>query len=211
MDAYFEFVYPLTNHGFLHQGRLLEELDEEKAPVVLLKAIAVSASHFVEPSADITRQATQWTEDVNSYIMANMGSYSLLNLQVLVLWANYYYTNGNMNKTWMFLGLAARLAYCLQINVEPTNGSASDKEIRRRMMWNLRILDRLLAGTVEEFSVCSKYTDSLQLPCGEHFFMAEIEAETDTLPAFTSYQEVQNIGSFASLVGLFEIWHEIHL
>ncbi|KAK4061643.1 transcriptional regulator family: Fungal Specific TF [Trichoderma aggressivum f. europaeum] len=211
IDAYFEFVYPLTNRGFIHQGRLLEELDEEKAPVVLLKAMAVSASHFVEASADMTRQATQWAEDVDTYIMANMGSYSFLNLQVLVLWANYYYTTGNMGKTWMLVGLAARLAYCLQINTESTNGSPSEKESRRRMMWNLCILDRLLAGTVEEFSVCSKYIDSLRLPCSEHFFIAEIEVETDTLQSFTSHQEVRNISGFAALVGLFEIWREIHL
>ncbi|KAL7907555.1 hypothetical protein GGI35DRAFT_470160 [Trichoderma velutinum] len=211
VDAYFEFVYPLTNHGFIHQGRLLEEIDEEKAPVVLLKAMAVSASHFVESSADLTRQATQWADDVDNYIMANMGSYSLLNLQILVLWANYYYTTGNMGKTWMMVGLAARLAYCLQINVESSNGSPSEKESRRRMMWNLRILDRLLAGTVEEFSVCSKYIDSLRLPCSEHFFMAEIDVETDTLQSFTSHQEVRNISGFAALVGLFEIWREIHL
>ncbi|KAK0760468.1 hypothetical protein N5P37_006662 [Trichoderma harzianum] len=211
IDAYFEFVYPLTNHGFIHQGRLLEELDEEKAPVVLLKAMAVSASHFVETSADMTKQATQWADDVDTYIMANMGSYSLLNLQVLVLWANYYYTTGNMGKTWMLVGLAARLAYCLQINVDSANGTPSEKESRRRMMWNLRILDRLLAGTVQEFSVCSKYIDSLRLPCSEHFFMAEIEVETDTLQSFTSRQEVRNISGFAALVGLFEIWREIHL
>jgi hypothetical protein len=41
--------------------------------------------------------------------------------------------------------------------------------------------------------------------------MAEIEVETDTLQSFTSRQEVRNISGFAALVGLFEIWREIHL
>ncbi|RFU80571.1 3-dehydroquinate dehydratase i [Trichoderma arundinaceum] len=140
-----------------------------------------------------------------------MGVYSVLNLQVLTLWANYHYSSGNFGKTWMLVGLAARLAYCLQINVESTTGSPSKIESRRRMMWNLRILDRLLSGTVEEFSVCSKSVDKLRLPCNEYLFMTEIEAKTDTLSAFWGDQQVQNIGGFAALVGLFEIWREILL
>jgi hypothetical protein len=171
-DAYFEYVYPITTHGFLHQGTFLEKLDEEEVPIVLLKEIAVCASQFVASGPEAARQAAQWAHDVDAYIMNNLGSFSILNLEILILWANHHHSNGNLGKTWMLLGLAARLAYCLQINVDSTTGSPSEIECRRRMMWSIRILDRLLAGTVEEFSLCSRYLDSLKLPCDEHLYLA---------------------------------------
>lgn len=211
VDAYFEYVYPVTNHGFLHQGSLLQDLDEQRAPVILLKAIAVAAFRFVGSADDSTIQISQWTDDIDHYIMTNMGAYSILNLQVLALWANYHYSSGNFGKAWMLVGLAARLAYSLQINVESAAGSPSMIESRRRIIWNIRIMDRLLAGTVEEFSVCSKSMDELRLPCNEHYYMADIETKTDVLAAFNGNQQLQNIGGFAALVGLFEIWREILL
>ena len=143
--------------------------------------------------------------------MNSMGAFSIFNLQIIILWANYHNSSGNWGKTWMLLGSAARLAYCLQLNVEPTTGSASQKECRRRMMWNIRIMDRLLAGTIEEFSLSTRYMESLRIPCDEHSYLAEIPVETDTLGRFGESTHNPNVGGFSGLVGLFEIWHEILL
>jgi hypothetical protein len=59
-DAYFEYVYPITTHGFLHQGTFLENLDEEIAPVVLLKEIAVCTSPFAASAIAVARQPHSW-------------------------------------------------------------------------------------------------------------------------------------------------------
>ncbi|CZR53658.1 uncharacterized protein PAC_03538 [Phialocephala subalpina] len=210
-DAYFEYVYPITTHGFLHQGTFFEKLDDDRAPVIIQKVIAVCASQFVASATQSARQITQWAQDVDAYIMNNLGSFSILNLEILVLWANHHHSSGNLGNTWMLLGLAARLAYCLQINVDSTIGSPSEIECRRRMMWSIRILDRLLAGTVEEFSLCSRFLDTLKLPCDEHLYLAEILLETDTLEGFNRSTQIPNIGGFAGLVGLIDIWSEILL
>lgn len=106
----------------------------------------------------------------------------------------------------MLLGLAARLAYCLQINVDPTIGSPSEIECQRRMIWSIRILDQLLAETVEEFSLCSRYMDSLKLPYDEHLCLSEMSLKTDTLGGFRENTQIPNIDGFAGLVGLFDIW-----
>ncbi len=212
VDAYFEYVYPITTHGFLHQGTLLQELDEERASVVLLKAITVSASHFVASTAEVSRVIARWAEDVDLYITNNMGVFSFLNLQIIILWMNHHYCIGNLGKTWMLVGLAARLAYCLQVNVEARAGSPSDRgSAGRRMLWNIHIMDRLLAGPVAEFSVCSKFIENLKLPCDEYFYLADIAVETDTAAGFGRDTQIANIGTFASLVGLLDIWLEILL
>jgi hypothetical protein len=104
------------------------------APVVLLKAIAVCASPFVAPTIEAVRQTAQWGHDVDAHIINYLGSFLILNLQILVLWANHHHSNGKLGKAWMLLGLAARLAYCLQLNVESITGSPSEIECRRRMM-----------------------------------------------------------------------------
>ena len=210
-DAYFEYVYPITTHGFLHQGTFIEELDQEKTHVVLLKAVAVSASSFIASANEATGRTAQWAHDVDAYIMNNLGSFSILNLQILILWANHHHSNGDLGKAWMLHGLAVRLAFCLQINVDSTTGSPSEIECRRRMMWSIRILDRLLAGTEEEFSLCSRFLDNLKLPCNEHLYLAETPLETDTLEGFCGNTPIQNIGGFAGLVGLIDIWSEILL
>ena len=178
---------------------------------MLLKAIAVSASQFVTSASEANRQTAQWAQEVDIYIMNNLATFSVHNLQILIIWANHHHSNGNFGKTWMLHGLSTRLAYCLQINVESTTGSPSDIEGRRRMMWSIRILDRLLAGTVEEFSLCSRFLDNLKLPCDEHFYLAEIPVKTDTLKGFGGSTQIPNIGGFAGLVGLTDIWREILL
>lgn len=78
-------------------------------------------------------------------------------------------------------------------------------------MWSIRILDRLLAGTVKESSLCSKFLDSLKLPCDEHLYLAEMPLETDTLKGFSGSTQIPNIGGFAGLVGLLDIWSEVLL
>ena len=76
-------------------------------------------------------------------------------------------------------------------------------------MSSIRILDRLLAGTVEEFSLCSRFLESLKLPCDEHLNLAEMPLETDTLDGFSGSTQIPNIGGVEGLVGLFDIWSEI--
>jgi hypothetical protein len=78
-------------------------------------------------------------------------------------------------------------------------------------MWSIRILDRLLAGTVEEFSLCSRFLDSLKLPCDEHLYLAEMPLETGALEGFSGSAQIPNISGFVGLVGLLDIWSEILL
>lgn len=117
-----------------HQGNFLEELDQERAPVMLVKAIAVSASQYIPSTIEMTRQIIQWSQEVDAFIMGNLGTFSIHNLQILIIWANHHHSNGNLGKTWMLHGLTTRLAYCLQINTESVIGSPIEIECRRRMM-----------------------------------------------------------------------------
>lgn len=72
-------------------------------------------------------------------------------------------------------------------------------------------MDRLLAGTIDEFSLSSRYMESLKIPCDEHSYLTEIPVETRTLESFGGSTYNPSIGGFSGLVGLFEIWHEILL
>ncbi len=101
---------------------------------MLVKAIAVSASQYIPSTIEMTRQIIQWSQEVDAFIMGNLGTFSIHNLQILIIWANHHHSNGNLGKTWMLHGLTTRLAYCLQINTESVIGSPIEIECRRRMM-----------------------------------------------------------------------------
>ena len=210
-EAYFDFVYPMTTHGFLHRGSVLEDLDKERAPLVLLKAIAVSAAPFVSREASNTKAIAKWSDEVDAYIMKNLGSFSLLYFQVVLLWTSYHHFNGNLGKTWMLMSLAARLAYTLQTSVDARSGSFSEIECQKRMMWSIIIQDRLLAGTVGEFLLCANLSDSLKLPCDEHFYLTERAVETNTLAEFKRGTLTASLGGLAILIGVLDLLREIHL
>lgn len=202
----------MTTHGFLHRGTVLEDLDKEKVPAVLLKAIAVTAAPFVSSDAETVRPITDWVDEVDTYIMKNLGSFSMLYFQVVLLWTSYHHFNGNLGKTWMLMSLAARLAYTLQINVDAKTGSFSEIECHKRMMWSIIIQDRLLAGTVGEFLLCADFSDSLKLPCDEHFYLTEKPVETHTLLEFKlGTKSTPSLGGLATLIGLLDLLREIHL
>ena len=212
VEAYFEYIYPITTHGFLHQGSLQESLDKDTTPAILWKIIVICASPFVNSTVEAEKQTAVWKDEVDLYIMRHMRSFTNLNLQVILLWTNYHHYIGDLGKTWMLLGLSARLAYCLQIQVEPSAiASPTEIECRRRMMWNIRIMDRLLAGTVEEFSLTSDFVSTLRLPCDDYFYLAEISVETESLGSFGRDGQIANIGGFAALATLIDIWRDILL
>lgn len=198
-------------HGFLHKGTLLHEFDEGRASKIILKALAATTTQFVASSLESAKHSELWVDDIESYLSKSSGAVSLLNLKVLTLWANYQHLNGDMQRTFMLVSLAARQAYSLQLNLEPICSSPSEAESRRRLMWNLHILDRHLSGTVDEFSLCSRHLETLKLPCDETSFLADRSAETVTMLEFQGQVEIPNISSFAAFVGLFAIWHEILL
>ena len=171
----------------------------------------VSASRFISPTTEATELAAQWAEEIDKYVMNTLGTFSIMTLQVILLWANHHHSNRSLGKAWMLLGMAARLAYCLQINGDSGARSSSEMECRRRMMWNIRILDRLLAGTVDEFSLSSRFMDALILPCDEYHYLADLQVKTEKLEAFCGDTQIPNVGGFAALIRLFDIWREILL
>ena len=189
----------------------MEDLDKDRAPVVLIKALAVIAAPFVSSSNEAAGLIPRWIDDVDVYIMRNLASFTILNLQIILLWTTHHHINGNLAKTWMLISLAARLAYCLQINVDTKSGTFSEIECRRRMMWSIVIQDRLLAGTVGEFSLCSRFLDSLTLPCDEHFYVIEMPVDTHNMTQPGGTNPMPYFGGFAALIRLIEIMREIHL
>lgn len=171
----------------------------------------VSSFRFIQPAGEAIEQVASWTVEIDNYIMGSLGVFSTVNLQTTLIWANHHHSNGNRGKAWMLLGMAARLAYCLQVNVESQAGSLSERECRRRMMWNIRIMDRLLAGTVDEFSLSSKGLDTLMLPCDEYNYLSGLQGNTGRLEAFCDHPGVSHVGGFAALIRLFDTWRDILL
>jgi hypothetical protein len=171
----------------------------------------MSSSRFVTPPLIPSDILAHWVQDVDNYIMENLGEFSALNLQIIILSANYYHANSNLGKAWMMHSLSARLAYCLQINTDSNHESFRESECQRRMMWSIWILDRIFAGPVDEFSLCSRFMDDLRVPCDEHFYLAELPVETGLIGEFRGDKPIPHIGCFASLIGLFDIWRDVLL
>lgn len=71
---------------------------------------------------------------------ADHGSLQLV--QALVLGAQYLQSSNNINKTWVALGLAIRVAQGIGIHLDDPQESQAEREERRRTWWGCVLMDR---------------------------------------------------------------------
>lgn len=88
LHVYFERVHPLSARGFLHPGTTFEHLDTAKISRVLSKVLIISAAPFVDTDPFSTSVLETWSAETDTEIMRGMGTFSIPNLQMILLWSN---------------------------------------------------------------------------------------------------------------------------
>ncbi|KAF1922533.1 uncharacterized protein M421DRAFT_77921 [Didymella exigua CBS 183.55] len=182
LTAYFTHVHPWI--PMIHQGRFFERLADETRRdqlLIILHAMVLAASKFV-PGATV-----QVFEHTRKWIICSaMDSLSVENLQALTILTFNDFGDGNAEKTWSVIGSMTRTVEYAQLAQEQEEGERrpfsqpfaplhhtgdwTEVEERRRVFWNIFLLDRLCSVTTAWNTSLTSDDVYRRLPCDGHLW-----------------------------------------
>ncbi|EAT90909.1 hypothetical protein HBH56_174720 [Parastagonospora nodorum] len=194
-EVYFDFVYG-QSYPLLHKPSFMRKLAAGKVPPVLILAMcAISARFSTHPqlrTEPCFLRGDTWAERAREIALKRYDAPNITILIVYLLLGLHEFGTCQGGRSWMFGGMAQRMAYALQLHKEnefdplvsePDRKplSATDREIRRRTMWSCFLMDRFnSSGTDRPLFVHEQYIE-VQLPVKEHLYLHEIHAPTENL------------------------------
>jgi hypothetical protein len=194
-EVYFDFVYG-QSYPLLHKPSFMRRLAAGKVPPVLLLAIcAISARFSTHPqlrTEPCFLRGDNWAARAREIALKRYDSPNITILIVYLILGLHEFGTCQGGRSWMFGGMAQRMAYALQLHKENEYDplvseadrkplSATDREIRRRTMWSCFLMDRFnSSGTDRPLFVHEQYIE-VQLPVKEHLYIHEIHAPTEDL------------------------------
>lgn len=194
-EVYFDFVYG-QSYPLLHKPSFMRRLAKGDVPPVLILAIcAISARFSTHPqlrSEPCFLRGDNWGEKAREIALKRYDAPNITILIVYLLLGLHEFGTCQGGRSWMFGGMAQRMAYALQLHKElefdpsvPESErkplSLTDREIRRRTMWSCFLMDRFnSSGTDRPLFVHEQYIE-VQLPVKEHLYVHEIQAPTENL------------------------------
>jgi hypothetical protein len=194
-EVYFDFVYG-QSYPLLHKPSFMRKLAQGKVPPVLVLAMcAISARFSTHPqlrTEPCFLRGDTWGERAREIALKRYDAPNITILIVYLLLGLHEFGTCQGGRSWMFGGMAQRMAYALQLHKENEYDplvseaerkplSATDREIRRRTMWSCFLMDRFnSSGTDRPLFVHEQYIE-VQLPVKEHLYLHEIHAPTENL------------------------------
>jgi len=194
-EVYFDYVYG-QSYPLLHKPSFMRRLANGKVPPVLILAIcAISARFSTHPqlrTEPCFLRGDNWGEKAREIALKRYDAPNITILIVYLLLGLHEFGTCQGGRSWMFGGMAQRMAYALQLHkeleydpgvteVDKKPLSLTDREIRRRTMWSCFLMDRFnSSGTDRPLFVNEQYIE-VQLPVKEHLYLHEIQAPTENL------------------------------
>ncbi|KAF2280520.1 uncharacterized protein EI97DRAFT_447996 [Westerdykella ornata] len=194
-EVYFDFVYG-QSYPLLHKPNFMRKLARGDLPPVLILAIcAISARFSTHPqlrTEPAFLRGENWAERARQIALKRYDTPNITILIVYLLLGLHEFGTCQGGRSWMFGGMAQRMAYALQLHKELEYDpaapeadrkplSVTDREIRRRTMWSCFLMDRFnSSGTDRPLFVNEQYIE-VQLPVKENLYIKEIQAPTETL------------------------------
>lgn len=198
-EVYFDFVYG-QSYPLLHKPSFMRRLASGNVPPVLILAIcAISARFSTHPqlrTEPCFLRGDNWAERAREIALKRYDAPNITILICYLLLGLHEFGTCQGGRSWMFGGMAQRMAYALQLHKElefdPSSTetekkplSHTDREIRRRTMWSCFLMDRFnSSGTDRPLFVHEQYIE-VQLPVKEHLYIHEIYAPTENLDGNT--------------------------
>lgn len=194
-EVYFDFVYG-QSYPLLHKPSFMRRLAAGKVPPVLVLAMCGIAARFSTHPQLRTEpcflRGDNWAERAREIALKRYDTPNITILIVYLLLGLHEFGTCQGGRSWMFGGMAQRMAYALQLHKENEYDplvadpdrqplSATDREIRRRTMWSCFLMDRFnSSGSDRPLFVHEQYIE-VQLPVKEHLYVHEIYAPTENL------------------------------
>lgn len=194
-EVYFDYVYG-QSYPLLHKPSFMRRLAAGKVPPVLILAMCgISARFSTHPqlrTEPCFLRGDNWAERAREIALKRYDTPNITILIVYLLLGLHEFGTCQGGRSWMFGGMAQRMAYALQLHKENEYDplvsdpdqkplSATDREIRRRTMWSCFLMDRFnSSGTDRPLFVHEQYIE-VQLPIKEHLYLHDIHAPTENL------------------------------
>lgn len=210
-EVYFDYVYG-QSYPLLHKPSFMRRLAKGLVPPVLILAIcAISARFSTHPQLrkePCFLRGDSWGEKAREIALKRYDAPNITILIVYLLLGLHEFGTCQGGRSWMFGGMAQRMAYALQLHKEleydpslPESErkplSLTDREIRRRTMWSCFLMDRFnSSGTDRPLFVHEQYIE-VQLPVKEHLYVHEIQAPTENLDGSTLNPVTPDSGQLA--------------
>ncbi|WPG98492.1 putative transcriptional regulatory protein [Acrodontium crateriforme] len=234
-EVYFDYVYGQSYH-LLHKPSFMRRLKEGAVPPVLTLAICAISARFSNHPAVRTEpvflRGEQWAAPARDIALRKYDTPNITILIVYLLLGLHEFGTCQGGRSWMFGGMAQRMAYALQLHRDldhdPKRGDLkgkdegltfTDREIRRRTMWSCFIMDRFnSSGTDRPVFVSEQYIRA-QLPIKEKYFQMEITGPTEDLEGVPSKPREgdagqlsnpeDNLGVAAYFIRLVAVWGKL--
>ncbi|KAK7702572.1 hypothetical protein SLS64_009535 [Diaporthe eres] len=179
VEFYFAHVYPLSSYAFLHPQTTIRQCSNGQLENSLSYAIAAVASYHQGSPSRREQAELSWAQAAEDLIWKNLESPSVSRLQALLLVILYRVETGAFQRAFMLSALAARAAAAMRLNHERdgSTGNRTLHEVRRRVMWSLKLVERYFSTGLPEFELCPVESVYLELPCWEQEF-SDTRADT---------------------------------
>lgn len=181
IDAYFTYVHPVSYHAFIHKQSFYKSMSsttESRSRVLLLSMCAI-ASPWLSNEATAVEQSAAWASEGRQLLFADINRPTTTALAACLLLVLKASSRLERATVWTLSGVTARMAYALQLNVEEKNAGRTplETQIRRRLMWAVFCLDKLVCRGHAEFQHVRSSSVSTCLPCGEELFTEDVSRD----------------------------------
>jgi hypothetical protein len=172
-----------------------------------------------------------WAKSARDIALRRYDEPNITTLTVYILLGLHEFGTCQGGRSWMFAGMATRMAYALQLhreldhdpfgqkNDKKSELSFVDREIRRRTMWSCFVMDRFNSSGTERPMLADEETIKIQLPVKESNFQMEIPGPTECLDGrvpnpVNSDQGDQldpkrNMGVAAYMIRIVALWGQV--
>ncbi|KAL8732322.1 MAG: hypothetical protein Q9181_004009 [Wetmoreana brouardii] len=208
-EVFFDCLYG-QSYLLLHRPSFMRRLRAGTAPPVLVLAICAIAARF-STHPQITSEPAflrgeEWAAPAREIVLKSYDQPSITILTVLLILGLHEFGTCQGGRSWMFGGMAMRMAYALQLHREldydplgrkddaDPKLSATDREIRRRTMWACFFMDRFNSSGTDRPTCGDEENIKVQLPTKEFNFQNEIPGATETLDGESSYPTPPDTG-----------------
>ena len=204
---------------------------------MLILAVCAIASRFSThpeinskfPTAFL--RGEEWAAPAREIALRRYDKPNITILTVLLILGLHEFGTCHGGRSWMFGGMAMRMAYALQLHKELDHDqldperskdpkfSATDREIRRRVMWSCFLMDRFNSSGTGRPTCGSEEQIKVQLPIKESYFQMEIPGSTEglagdvlNLPLADAGQHndpKQNMGVASYMVRAIALWGRV--
>lgn len=229
-EVFFDYVYG-QSYPLLHKPSFMRRLSQGTVPPVLILAVCAMAARFSNHPEVRTEPAflrgEAWASAARDIALRRYDTPNITILNVYLILGLHEFGTCQGGRSWMFGGMAQRMAYALQLHrdldheprgdgSEKSELTFTDREIRRRTMWSCFLMDRFNSSGTERPIFVGEHYIRAQLPIKDNYYQMEVTGPTEDLdgnvpnPVDSNAGQMSdardNMGISAWLIRLVAIW-----